>query len=61
MHFSSIIQFYGSVFVKYESGFYKAYSTTQYCLLAMLEKSKSAVDKRKSFGALLTNLNKHSY
>ena len=29
---------------------------TQYCLLAMLEKWKSAVDKRKSFGVLLTDL-----
>ena len=32
--------------------------TTQYCLLAMLEKWKSAVDKGKSFGALLTDLSK---
>ena len=29
--------------------------TTQYCLLAMLEKWKPAVDKGKSFGALLTD------
>ena len=29
---------------------------TQYCLLAMLEKWKSVVDKGKSFGALLTDL-----
>ena len=28
----------------------------QHCLLAMLEKGKSAVDKGKSFGALLTDL-----
>ena len=34
--------------------------TTQYCLLAMLEKWKSAVDKGKSFGALLTDLSKAS-
>ena len=34
---------------------HKGYST-QYCLLAMLEKRKSAVDKEKSFGALLTDL-----
>ena len=49
---------YGSVFVKIPiSGFRKGYST-QHCLLAMLEKSKSAFDKEKSFGALLTDLSK---
>ena len=42
---------------KYQCGFCKGYST-QYCLLAMLEKWKSAVDKGKSFGALLTDLSK---
>ena len=40
---------------KYQCGFRKGYST-QYVLLAMLEKWKSAVDKGKSFGALLTDL-----
>ena len=39
---------------KYQCGFRKGYSK-QYCLLAMLEKWKSAVDKGKSFGALLTD------
>ena len=42
---------------KYHFRFRKGYST-QYCLLAMLEKWKSAVDKAKSFGALLTDLSK---
>ena len=42
---------------KYQFGFRKGYST-QYCLLAMLEKWKSVVDKVKSFGALLTDLSK---
>ena len=42
---------------KYQCGFCKGY-ITQYCLLAMLEKWKSAVDKGKSFGALLTDLSK---
>ena len=37
--------------------FRKGYST-QHCLLAMLEKWKSAVDKGKSFGVLLTDLSK---
>ena len=42
---------------KYQCGFRKGYST-KHCLLAMLEKWKSAVDKGKSFGALLTDLSK---
>ena len=42
---------------KYQRGFRKGYST-QHCLLAMLEKWKSAVDKGKSSGALLTDLSK---
>ena len=37
--------------------FRKGFSA-QYCLLAMLEKWKSAVDKGKVFGALLTDLSK---
>ena len=37
--------------------FRKVYNT-QYCLLKMLEKWKSAVDKGKSFDALLTDLYK---
>ena len=40
---------------KHQCGFRKGCST-QYCLLAMLEKWKSAVDKVKSFGALLADL-----
>ena len=42
---------------KYQCGFRKGYSA-QYCLLAMLEKWKSSIDKGKSFGALLTDLSK---
>ena len=38
-------------------GFRKGYSTQQ-CLLAMLEKWRSAVDNKKAFGALLTDLSK---
>ena len=57
MHISSIIQFYGSLLSKYQCGFRKGYCT-QYYLLAVLEKWKSAVDKGKSFGALLTDLSK---
>ena len=42
---------------KFKCSFCKG-SSTQYCLLSMLEKWKSAVDKGKSFGALLTDLSK---
>ena len=42
---------------KYLCGFRKGYST-QHCLLAILEKWKSEVNKRKSFGAFLANLSK---
>ena len=42
-------------FSKQQCGFRQGYSM-QYCLLSMLEKWKSAVDKRKYFGAVLTDL-----
>ena len=42
---------------KYECGFRKGYST-QCFLLAMLEKWRSSVDNRRTFGALLTDLSK---
>ena len=40
---------------KLQCGYRKDYNT-QYCLLSMLEKWKSAVDKGKSFDELLTGL-----
>ena len=42
---------------KRQCGFGKGYSTQQ-CLLAMLEKWRSAVDNKKTFGVLLTDLSK---
>ena len=42
---------------KYLCGFRKGYST-QYCLLAMLESWRRAIDKRHLAGALLTDLSK---
>ena len=42
---------------KYQRGFREGYSM-QHCLLAMLEKWMSAVNKGKTFGALLTDLSK---
>ena len=44
-------------FSKQQCGFRKSYST-QFCLLSMLEKWKSAVDIGEYFGALLTDLSK---
>ena len=44
-------------FSKFQCGFRKGFSTQQ-CLIAFIEKWKSAVDKGKSFGALLTDLSK---
>ena len=55
--FRQLSNFMDPFLSKYQCGFRKGYST-QYCLLAMLEKWKSAVDKGKSFGALLTDLSK---
>ena len=42
---------------KYQCGFRKGFNA-QHCLLAMLEKWKKAVDTKKVFGALLTDLSK---
>ena len=42
---------------RHQCGFRKGYSTQQ-CLLAILGKWRSAVDNKKTFGALLTDLSK---
>ena len=42
---------------KYQCGFRKGYNA-QHCLLSMFEKWKSAIDNKKMFGALLTDLSK---
>ena len=42
---------------KYQCGFPKGFSA-QHCLLAMLEKWKKAVDTKKVFGTVLTDLSK---
>ena len=42
---------------KYQCGFRKGFSA-QHCLLAMLKKWKKAIDTKKVFGALLTDLSK---
>ena len=50
-------EFFDSILSKHQCGFRKGFSA-QHCLLAMLEKWKSAVDNNKTFGALLTDLSK---
>ena len=55
--FKQIGTFMDNFFSKFQCGFRKGYSTQQ-CLLALIEKWKSAVDKGKSFGALLIDLPK---
>ena len=47
--------FIDNFFSEFQFGFRKGYSMQQ-CLLALIEKRKSAVDKGKSFGVLLTDL-----
>ena len=55
--FKQIGDFMENYFSKFQCGFRKGYSTQQ-CLIALVEKWKSATDKGKSFGALLTDLSK---
>ena len=55
--FKQIGDFMENYFSKLQCGFRKGYSTQQ-CLTALKEKWKSATDKGKSFGELLTDLSK---
>ena len=55
--FKQIGDFMENFFSKFQCGFRKGYSTQQ-CLIALIEKWKSATDKGKSFRALLTDLSK---
>ena len=55
--FSQMSAYFDKIFSKYQYIFRKGCSTQQ-CILALLEKWKTAVDKGKVFGALLTNLSK---
>ena len=49
--FEQMSKFFEDIFSKYQSGFWKGFSTQQ-CLLAMLEKWKMSVDNSKIFGDL---------
>ena len=55
--FKQMSEFFESILSKYQCCFRKGFSA-QHCLLAMLEIWKSAVDNKKTFGALLTDLSK---
>ena len=52
-----ITHFMDPLLSKYQCGFRRGFGA-QDCLLAMLEKWKSSVDKRKTFGVLLTDFSK---
>ena len=55
--FNQMPSFFDEILSKYQYGFRKGFSTQQ-CLLALLEKWKSSIDRSKVFEALLTNLSK---
>ena len=55
--FKQISEYFLPILLKFQCGFRKGFSA-QHCLLAMLEKWKAAVDNKKTFGALLTDLSK---
>ena len=55
--FEKISNFFDYIFLKYQHGFGKGFSTQQ-CFLAMLEKWKGSIDRDKVFGGLLTGLSK---
>ena len=55
--FKQISEYFEPILSKFQCGFRKGYNAL-HCLLAMLEKWQSAVDNKRNFGALLTNLSK---
>ena len=55
--YDQISKYFETRFSKFQCGFRKGYSA-QHCLLAMIEKWKTAVDNGGVFAALLTDLSK---
>ena len=55
--YDQISKYFETRFSKFQCGFRKGYSA-QHCLLAMIEKWKTAVDQEGVFAALLTDLSK---
>ena len=52
---TQMLQFFSNIFLKYQCGFRKSFST-QLSFLEMLEKLEMSVDNGKTFGDLLTDL-----
>ena len=55
--FKQISQYFEPILSKFLCDFRKGFNS-QHCLLSMLEKWKTALDNKKNFGALLTDLSK---
>ena len=55
--FKQISEYFEPILSKFQCGFRKGFSV-QHCLLSMLEKWKMAIDNKKTFGELLTDLSK---
>ena len=50
-------EYFKSFLLKHQCRFRKGFSAYK-CILSMLEKWKSAIDSKKTFGALLTDISK---
>ena len=55
--FKQILEYFEPILSKFKCGFRKGF-IAQHCRLSMLGKWKKAVDNKKIFGALLTDLSK---
>ena len=55
--YSQISKFFEEKLSDYQYGFRKGFNT-QHCVIVMIEKWRKSLDKRESFGALLTDLSK---
>ena len=55
--FKQISEYFVPILSKFQCGLRKGFSA-QHCPLSMLEKWKTAIDNKKTFGALLTDLSK---
>ena len=53
--FKQMSEYFEPFLSKYQCGFREGFSA-QYCLLLILEKRKSAIDNRNTFGAFLADL-----
>ena len=55
--FKQVPEYFEPVLSKFQCGFWKGFNG-KHCLLPILEKWKTAIDNKKTFGALLTDLSK---